>query len=111
MKVKPETALVRACIDYLNYRGIFAWRNNTTGVYDPARKTFRSFTGLKGVSDVLGCTSDGRFVAVECKAKDNTLAPEQIAFLNTIQAKGGIACVAYTLDDVQDALTAAGIVG
>src|SRR6185312_12567438 len=72
VKKATETDLVRA------------WRNNTQGVYDPARKLFRKFTGRKGVGDILGVIpllTDGRqgvFLGVEAKVGANRLRPEQL---------------------------------
>ena len=49
-----EADLVRACLEWLALRRVKAWRMNNTGVYDPARKAFRSFRGERGVPDILG---------------------------------------------------------
>jgi hypothetical protein len=49
-----ETDLVRACLGWLALHRVKAWRMNNTGIFDPARKVFRTFHGLAGVSDILG---------------------------------------------------------
>jgi hypothetical protein len=86
-----ETALVRACLELLKLRGVFAWRNNTTGVFDPSRMKFRKFTGLKGVSDILGILPGGRLLAVECKVGRNQPTEGQLAFIQKINGLGGLA--------------------
>jgi hypothetical protein len=50
--------------------------------------------GRKGSSDILGVLPDGRFMAVECKAPNGRLSPEQKQFLADIQKLGALAlCV------------------
>jgi len=60
VKKSTESALVRACLDFLALRGVFAFRVNTTGIFDPGRKVFRPFQGMRGVSDILGLLDGGR---------------------------------------------------
>lgn len=104
MKRRTETHIVSACLDTLAKHGIFAWRNNTTGVYDPVRKRFRTFTGLKGVSDILGVMNGGRLLAVECKHGRGTLTKEQRAFLSAVADRGGVAMVVRSVDELIEGL-------
>lgn len=53
-----------------------------------------------GTADITGCTSTGRFLAVECKVGTNMTTDLQNAYLEDIKKRGGIAIVAYSLDDV-----------
>ena len=111
---RPDTNaandLVAVCLDYLQLAGIRAWRNNTTGVFDARRNVFRTFTGRKGVSDILGIVPPtGRLLAVECKSGKGKLTREQREFLADIHAAGGIALCVRSLDDLRAALSAAGI--
>lgn len=62
-----ESGVLKGCLATLEAFGVYAWRNNTTGVYDPSRSVFRTFAGLKGVSDILGILPWGRLIAVETK--------------------------------------------
>lgn len=89
-------------LSYLAHLGIFAWRQNQGMTTEHGR--VRSFRGLKGVSDVLGILPDGRFLAIECKAATGNPSPEQIAFLEAIRARGGVAFVARSLEDVKAGL-------
>lgn len=98
MKQPTETTLVRACLDYLALAGIFAWRNNTTGVYDPARGQFRRFQGLKGVSDILGVLPGGKMLAIECKQPTGRLSASQEEFLTRVRDAGGLALVVWEID-------------
>lgn len=56
-----------------------------------------------GTSDITGCTKDGRFVAFEAKIHPNKPTQLQDAYLEEVRKRGGIALVAYSLDDVINA--------
>jgi len=89
----------------LTAHGVRAWRNNTTGVFDPQKKCFRRFSGRKGISDILGIVPPtGRLIAVECKSGKGKLTPEQREFLADVTAAGGLAIVARSVDDVVKAM-------
>jgi hypothetical protein len=103
-KRTPESEVVKSILHYLKIIGVMAWRNNTTGVYDPTRKLFRSFSGLKGVSDILGVMRGGRFLAIEAKAKDGRLSDDQAAFIDAVNKAGGLAFCARSIDDVRAAM-------
>lgn len=96
--------VVGPCLQLLALRGVFAWRNNTTGVFDPVKKIFRKFTGLKGVSDILGCLPDGRFLAIECKVPGNKPTPDQAAFLEMVAKNNGVALVINDVRELDKAL-------
>jgi hypothetical protein len=105
-----ESEVQNIILHWLNMQpSVFAWRNNTTGVYDKNIGGYRKLGGfsIKGVSDILGLIApNGRQLAIEVKApgKENTLTREQEAFLNKVQRMGGIAFVASSLGQVQQAL-------
>ena len=48
----PEGAVVRSVLDFLALRGIVAWRNNTSGIYDKRRESYRPNAGRNGVADM-----------------------------------------------------------
>ena len=52
-----------------------------------------------GVSDLIGWTAGGRFVAVEVKAPRGRATPEQLAFLELVQRSGGVAGIARSVDE------------
>jgi hypothetical protein len=97
-----ESDLVRDCLQFLSLRRVFCWRNHTTGIYDPTRGVFRRFSGLKGVSDILGIFEDGSgtFVAVECKVPGRVPTQEQYEFLDRIDAAGGFATWVTSVDEL-----------
>jgi hypothetical protein len=96
-----EMLLVRQIVDYLNYRGHFVQRTNsgTVQAETNGRKRFIKMAQA-GTADITGCSKDGRFLAIEAKIKPNKPTALQEAYLNEIRKRGGIALVAYSLDDV-----------
>lgn len=105
-KIK-ESDIQLAILDYLNARGIFAWRNNTTGIYDPVKKVFRkskSKYSINGVADILGVYK-GRFLAIEVKRPSGAKASEdQMLFLARVNQSGGLAFIAKSIEDVSNGL-------
>lgn len=88
-------------MEYLHARGIFVWRQNTGGVYDPRKGIFRRNHSINGVSDILGILPDGRFLAVECKSKTGRVRKEQDEFLDEIARRGGFATVVRAVDELE----------
>jgi hypothetical protein len=65
------------------------WRQNNIAV----RK--RQFIGRLGVSDIIGISGIGTFVACEVKTLNDRLSSDQIKFLNDVKTAGGIALIAH----------------
>lgn len=97
-----ETQLVKACIDYLTLVGCYCWRNNTgalSAVYKGKPRFIRY--GLPGSADILGVAPNGKMLTVECKVGKNKPTALQAEFLAEVRRRGGIAIVAYDLDDLE----------
>jgi len=58
-----------------------------------------------GIPDIIGCTKSGRLFAIEVKFGSNKPTPLQNYNLEEIRKRGGIAILAYSLEDVTKALT------
>lgn len=86
----PEGELVHAALEYLQRRGVFAWRNNTGAV--KADDRFIRY-GYRGSADILGVAADGRIVCCECKSQFGRLSAYQEHFLAEVKERGGIAIV------------------
>lgn len=111
-----ESDVLSACLDYLHLRGILAWRTNNTGVFDPAKKVFRTFRGLKGVSDILGIVTQpmtlatgqeimqGIILAVETKKPGNKPTPDQEWFLDEVNRRGGIGVWVTSVQELEEKL-------
>jgi len=101
---RPENALQKACLEFLKLKGCLAWRNNTGAV--KSDKRFIRY-GHPGSGDVFAVVPPhGRFLSIECKAGKNKPTAKQVEWANEVRTFGGVAIVAYTLDDVHDALEA-----
>lgn len=106
-KQKPERVIESEILNWLHYKKIFCWKNVSGGWFDPVRKRFRkqvSRFAINGTSDVLGVLKDGRFLAIEVKAKYGKASPEQLSFIDKINSSGGIAFIAKSVDDVSERL-------
>lgn len=81
--------ITKVAIQVLQERGCFVWRQNQIPVKG------RAFIGLKGVPDIIGFhLNTGVFIGVEVKAGKDELRAEQIDFLTTLKASGGLAMIA-----------------
>lgn len=120
-----EIDIQNSILAYLNAIGIFCWRNNSVGVYDPTKKLFRKPMGkyqINGVSDILGIikrpinqtNSNGLyasiFLAIEVKSEKGRVSDSQKEFLNNIESRGGVAFVARSIEDVKIKFKEIGIV-
>ncbi|HUS87837.1 MAG TPA: hypothetical protein VMW91_00460 [Desulfosporosinus sp.] len=83
-----HSALVNETLTLLGVRpDIRIWKN-ATGTSLSAAGSFIRF-GLKGSADILGITSDGRFIAIECKTGNAKQSKFQRAFESMILKMGG----------------------
>jgi hypothetical protein len=89
--------LTRQILLFLYRNNVYAWRQNTGGVFDPSSGRFRT-APKKGVSDILGILPTGRLIAVEVKVGKDKLRPEQEGFLANIAHNNGVAIVAREFD-------------
>lgn len=108
VKVK-EADVLKAIQQYLTYKGIFYYRNNS-GAYQQDNR-FIKF-GKAGSADLV-CIYPGEIKSqlgrglmwmVEVKKPGGILSPAQIDFLKAVRAHGGIATVAESVDDVERTL-------
>lgn len=105
----PESAVLAACLRALELHPRVAWacRVNSgamTGTDANGKRRFIRFNGMPGMSDIIGQTRNGTFLAVECKRPSGRLTDDQRAFLDRVQAAGGVAVCARSVDDVIAAL-------
>lgn len=56
---------------------------------------------LAGTSDIIACSPQGRFVAIEVKTDKGVVSTLQKCFLNYVIEMGGIGFVARSLEDVE----------
>jgi hypothetical protein len=106
--VTPEGRIKTACLHYLARCGITAW-NNPSGAVEARPGRWLHF-GKKGSADILGCLPGGRFLAVEVKAPNGRLSPEQKQFLAEVETLGGLALVVRGWWELAEALKEAGYI-
>lgn len=107
--MKPtERQITHSIIEYLNYQGYFCWRENVGAMELPNKNgTTRMVKfGKAGISDIIGLSKKGRFIAVEVKRPETMkrVTPAQDSFLQMIRDYGGIGIVASSVEDVQKQL-------
>jgi penicillin-binding protein-related factor A (putative recombinase) len=102
---ESEKDIEKSILRYLEHLShCFAWKNNSTGIFDPQKKIFRKSRNkyaINGVSDILGVYR-GRFLAIEVKRPENRERPiDQRIFIDHINKQGGIAFFATSLEEVR----------
>lgn len=111
MREQREADLLRDCLQWLQLHRVLCWRQNQgaiSGVHNGKRRFLR-FTSMSGVSDILGVLPPtGRMLAVECKLPGRQPTLEQAAFLDMVRQAGGVAICAHSLEELEQALRAAG---
>jgi hypothetical protein len=108
-KATPEKLIENQILFLLFKKGIFSWKTQSVGIFDPIKKIYRRSNNkfhIKGVSDILGILPTGKFLAIEVKSKTGRASPEQIKFINTINDHGGLAFIARSVEDVKEQLNA-----
>lgn len=109
-----ETSLLRTVLQHATSLKARWFRNNVGRLRD-ARGKYVTYGLCVGSSDIIGWTPVvvtpamvGRtvavFTALECKVGARTTTVEQVAFLATVQAHGGIAAVVRQIADVDRAI-------
>jgi len=97
-----ESAIQLSICDYLKLKQWFFWRQNTVGMYDAKRETFRSLPkyARHGVSDIL-LVKDGILYALEVKRKGGKQSERQKEFQKDLEAAGGKYFLVESIEDVQ----------
>jgi len=100
LKIK-EKDIQRTILDYLARKGYLVFKHRNVGIFKKATGSYIPLPAQdRGISDIIGCLSNGRFFAVEVKALGNKPTMEQKLFLQRVSEHGGLAILAYSLDDV-----------
>lgn len=103
--VRSEKEIQRDILAYLAMRkDVFAWQNDSVGIFDTKKQIFRKRVGILGTSDILGIYK-GRFLAIEVKSAKGRLSEHQKTFLENVKLHGGIAIVARSIEDVISAIS------
>lgn len=101
-----HASLVKACVDYLNAQGAWAWSQPNRAVYDPKREAWRKFRGRKGVPDVCAVLPSGRFLGVECKTGNDQQTKDQVRFQRECETRNASYVVVRSIDELIEAFSA-----
>jgi len=93
-----ETEITTAIIKYLKECRCFCFKHWSGGF------------SRKGISDVLGCLPDGRFIAIEVKRPvGGRVTEDQEKFIRQVNDAGGLGFIARSVADVRDKLSEVGV--
>lgn len=101
-----EKDIQDSILDYLGMTRVLAWRNNTgVGRFQgkDGKDRFIRFS-RPGASDIFA-VKNGTFIAIEVKRPGGKVSPAQAEFIEDVTKAGGIAFVAYSLEDVIEKLS------
>lgn len=99
-----EKDIQKQILEYLTYKRIFHFRNNTGGaVYNTKGKQSFVRFGTPGSPDII-CVIRGRFVGIEVKGPAGIQSPTQKQFQVNLEEVGGVYILAHSLDDVETKL-------
>jgi hypothetical protein len=114
--VNRESDVLSACLQWLTLMRVFHWRQNQ-GAIPLKNGGFRRFVGLRGLPDVLAVVSQDRevvghgrkrfavFCGIEVKRPGEKPRPEQQAFLDQLNAMGGIGICVHSVDELEEQLS------
>jgi hypothetical protein len=96
---KNEKHLQNRIMIEVSLLGHTVFRNNT-GVLKDERGIPVRFGLCVGSSDLIGWTSDGRFLAIEVKMPGKNPSRAQLNFIDAVNDSGGLAFVARNIEDI-----------
>lgn len=94
----PERGIQTAILKYLHLKGIWAWVTNRKGRLVNGRWIPSQLPS--GHSDVMGILPGGRVLMVEVKDVGKKPTADQLAFMERVNALGGVAFWADSVDTV-----------
>ena len=98
--MNKETVLMRKVMCALSEKGHFVLRTNAGTFYDSRGN--RVTIGFKGLSDLVGCTKNGRFFAIEIKLPGEKPRDDQQKFLDAMKRAGAITGCAHSIEEALD---------
>lgn len=104
LKEPTEKEIENSILAYLQTQKGFFWKNQSVGVWDNVKKTYRKPNNrfhINGVADILGCLPGGKFIAFEVKTKRGRATQNQKDFLQRISMLGGKAVIVKSIAEVE----------
>lgn len=99
-----ETNIQSNCLGYLKAHPKVVWAERMNSGRFAVKGARWVVFGFKGLSDIIGQLKNGAFLAVEVKQPGKKPTEDQQVFLDMVAKNGGCSVVAYSPDDVRDAL-------
>ena len=96
----PEAVVLKAVLGALRVHPSVAWAARINSGTMQLDDRWVKFNSMKGMSDVIGMTKRGTFIAIECKAAGKNCTEDQAKFLRLVADHGGIAIVARSAADL-----------
>ena len=94
-----EKDIQKSILDYLRFRRIFCWKNNTVGIY---KKDTGHYIPSQSVgSPDIFAVKDAKIYGIEVKAKGGKLSEKQRKWAWDFEEAGGIYLLAYSLEDLK----------
>ncbi len=91
-KQKSEKIIQAEIMKYLNKIGCSADVISNTGY------------GKKGIADIIGCMSDGKYIAIEVKRANGKATELQKLWLDYKSSRGAIVMIARSVEEVKEGL-------
>lgn len=100
-KHQKESDIQKAIIDYLKLKKYVVFKHRNVGIYKKDSDRYIPLPKSElGISDIIGCSPSGKFLAIEVKKPGGKATDDQIKFIKSIVDNGGIGMIAYSIDDV-----------
>lgn len=101
-----ESQIQKTIMDYLRLNGCLVFKHRNVGIYKKSTGSYIPLSfGEKGISDIIGLTPNGRFLAIEVKMPKKKPSNEQLEFIDKVNEKGGLAFWTDSLDNVIEKLS------
>lgn len=101
---KEEAKIQSEILDFLTSKGFLVVKFSN-GAHAVRGGFIRTRKQDVGVSDIIGCTPDGRFFACEVKKPGGKPSLAQLDFIEKVKQKGGIGMVVESLAQLIQNLT------
>lgn len=103
--MKLEKEIENEILCFLNEIGIFAWKNQSVGIYDERKKCYRRPKNrhhIKGVSDIIGILPSGRFIGIEVKSESGRASEDQLKFITRANDRNGLCFISRSVEQTYD---------
>lgn len=96
-----EKEIQLSICDYLSYKKVFFWRQNTQPVFDKGHFRAMPKYSLTGVPDIIVIGRDGKFIGLEVKRPGGKQSDTQLEFQKNCIINNAGYYVVTSIDDVQ----------